>query len=105
MIKSDFDYLFLTYLAATGTAAVNPWAADCPVPTTFWVNNFVYNGTSVSLDVSYNNGTFACPNSAGNEIHYNGVYDMYCDDDGLVRVITDGFSWIWISEWSWCDVM
>jgi len=57
------------------------------------------------LTVSYNNGTFLCPSSTLNEIIYNGVYDMYCDDDGLVRVITDGFSWIWISQWSWCDVI
>jgi hypothetical protein len=84
------------------TAAVNPWADNCPVPYHFWVNSFYSNATFASLTVSYNGGTFLCPNAPANEIMYNGVYDMYCDDDGLVRVITDGQSWITISEWSWC---
>jgi hypothetical protein len=75
------------------------------VPTTFYVNDFSFSNNSVILTVSYNNGTFLCPNTAANIITYNGIYDMYCDDDGLVRVLTDGFSWIWISQWSWCGAM
>lgn len=98
-------FQFLTFLSGeepAATAAVNPWADQCPVPYHFWVNSFYSNSTFVSLTVSYNGGTFLCPNTPSNEITYNGVYDMYCDDDGLVRVITDGQSWITISEWSWC---
>jgi hypothetical protein len=96
----------VTPLAAIPTGgAANPWAADCPVPTTFFVNDFSYNNNTVMMTVSYNNGTFLCPNTAANSITYNGIYDMYCDDDGLVRVLTDGFSWLWISQWSWCGVM
>ncbi|KAN0112533.1 hypothetical protein V8E51_005484 [Hyaloscypha variabilis] len=105
-------YIFPTYVAPivtgpngafpTATQAVNPWADQCPVPYHFWVNDFFSNATFASLTVSYNGGTFLCPNAPSNEITYNGVYDMYCDDDGLVRVITDGQSWITISEYTWC---
>jgi hypothetical protein len=27
---------------------------------------------------------------------------MLCDNNGLTRVITDGYSWVWIQEWFWC---
>ncbi|PMD32445.1 hypothetical protein L207DRAFT_590734, partial [Hyaloscypha variabilis F] len=113
--STSTEYVYQTYVAPTVTAAsatavatggaLNPWQADCPVPTTFYVNDFSFSNNSVILTVSYNNGTFLCPNTAANIITYNGIYDMYCDDDGLVRVLTDGFSWIWISQWSWCGAI
>jgi hypothetical protein len=58
------------------------------VPTTFFVNDFSFNNDSVVLTVSYNNGTFLCPNTAADAITYNSIYDMYCEDDSLVRVLT-----------------
>jgi hypothetical protein len=88
--------------SAPTAVADNPWADQCPVPYHFWVNSFYSNTTFISLTVSYNGRTFLCPNAPFNEITYNSVYDIYCGDDGLVRVITDGQSWITISGYSWC---
>ncbi|KAE8452523.1 hypothetical protein EG329_000426 [Mollisiaceae sp. DMI_Dod_QoI] len=114
--QTSTTYVYQTYVPPPATTAqagpgaeptpgVNPWAASCPVPSDFIVNNFVSNSGGVSLSISYNGGTFTCPNNPNNEVVYNGMNDMYCDDDGLVRVITDGANWLWISEWSWCNAV
>ncbi|KUJ15423.1 uncharacterized protein LY89DRAFT_719976 [Mollisia scopiformis] len=113
--ETSTTYVYQTYVpppattaqrpGAEPTAGVNPWAGSCPVASDFIVHNFVSNSGGVSLSISYNGGTFNCPNTPTNEVTYNGMNDMYCDDDGLVRVITDGATWLWISEWSWCSAV
>ncbi|CZR58067.1 uncharacterized protein PAC_07957 [Phialocephala subalpina] len=116
--QTSTTYIYQTYVAppastataqsglgAEPTQGVNPWAGSCPIPSEFVISNFVSGSGGVSLSISYNGGTFKCPNTPYNEVIYNGMNDMYCDDDGLVRVITDGSSWLWISEWSWCNAV
>lgn len=48
------------------------------------------------MNVTYGNGTFTCPNTDAHG-YYNpqsGIFQLACDNDQLLIVETDGFSWI-----------
>ncbi|KAK2604335.1 hypothetical protein N8I77_007276 [Diaporthe amygdali] len=95
---------------STTTASLNnPYASlGCPLPTALAVSGLKStidsNGNNAaSVKVAYGNGTFSCPDTPGHCNTYNGLFDCNCDPDGLLRVISDGRSWLWIQEWYWCD--
>lgn len=87
----------------------NPYASKgCPLPTALAVSGLKSTidskgNNAASVKVAYGNGTFSCPDTPGHCGTYNGLFDCNCDPDGLLRVISDGKSWLWIQEWYWCD--
>ncbi|KAI3401467.1 hypothetical protein diail_10901 [Diaporthe ilicicola] len=99
-----------TTTASTTTNTLNnPYASlGCPLPTALAVSGLNStidsNGNNAgSVKVTYGNGTFSCPDTPGHCQTYDGLLDCNCDPDGLLRMITNGKSWIWIQEWYWCD--
>lgn len=95
--------------STTTNTLFNPYASKgCPLPTALAVSGLKStidkNGNNAaSVKVAYGNGTFSCPDTPGHCGTYNGLFDCNCDPDGLLRVISDGRSWLWIQEWYWCD--
>lgn len=87
----------------------NPYASKgCPLPTALAVSGLkstidANGNNAASVKVTYGNGTFTCPDTPGHCGTYDGLFDCNCDPDGLLRVISDGRSWLWIQEWYWCD--
>lgn len=55
---------------------------------------------TASVKIQYGNGTFTCPGRCGS---YDGLFDCNCDPNGMLRVLSDGKTWIWVQEWYWCD--
>ncbi|KAK0102998.1 hypothetical protein ONS95_000818 [Cadophora gregata] len=86
-------------------ASTNPYSAACPIPSTYTINNFIsYDGPGgdVAFTISYGDGVFTCPNKFEHSTSSNGRFTLDCDDDGLVRVVTDGFSYVYVTEKFWC---
>ena len=93
------------HLASPPAQVTNPWNAQCPIPSSYTINDFKSTdgaSGSVSLTITYGSGTFTCPDG---EDFYQGTYSINCDDDGLVEVNTDGATWLWVQEWFWCTAV
>lgn len=95
--------------STTTNTLFNPYASKgCPLPTALAVSSLkstidANGNNAASVKVTYGNGTFSCPDTPGHCNTYDGLFDCNCDPDGLLRVISNGKSWIWIQEWYWCD--
>ncbi|CZS90632.1 uncharacterized protein RCO7_06825 [Rhynchosporium graminicola] len=87
-------------------SSTNPYSATCPIPTSYTINNFIsYDGPGgdVALTISYGSAVFTCPNTFAHSSSSNGRFTLDCDDDGLVKIVTDGFSYINVQQKFWCD--
>lgn len=98
-----------TTSTTTANTPFNPYASvGCPLPSALAVSGLKStidaNGNNAGqVKVTYGNGTFSCPDTAGHCGTYNGLFDCNCDPDGLSRVISDGKSWVYFSQAYWCD--
>ncbi|KAL2067250.1 hypothetical protein VTL71DRAFT_1674 [Oculimacula yallundae] len=87
-------------------SSTNPYSATCPIPSTYVINNFIsYDGPGgdVALTISYGSGVFTCPNTFEHSSSSNGRFTLDCDDDGLVKVVTDGKTYVYVVQKFWCD--